>query len=201
MTTGTPDHPDTTGGGRRPPAGGDPSRWRAAAVGALLLLTGAALGVTVDRLWVAGARPAEAAPLTFDAMARSLDLPPRERARVRTLLDSLEEEVAAAAAAGPESLGSVARHARRRLHQVLPPDRRPAFRQWMDRHHRQMMRRMHPAGRPPMHMRMHRGDSTLGPMMGPPGRGSGMMRGGGDGRGMMRRGPGDGTGPRPEDFR
>lgn len=150
------------------------SRWRSVAAGALLLAAGAALGVTVDRLWVAGAGDAGAAPLTVDAMTRSLELAPDERARVEAVLDSLEEEVAAAAAAGPDSLRSVARQGRHRLHEVLPADRRPAFRQWMQRHRREMMERMHPGGRPHMRGRMHRGDSMRGGVMGP-----------GDGRGMM----------------
>lgn len=163
-----------------PSPGSASSRWRAAAAGVLLLLTGAALGVTVDRLWVAGADDAVAAPLTFDAMAQSLELDPGQRERVRAVLDSLERDVAAAAAAGPDSLRATARRARQRLHDVLPPDRRPAFRRWMRLRHRQMMERMHPEGRPPMHMRMHPDDPSPG----------GMMRPGGG------RGPGRGPGPR-----
>lgn len=176
----TPTRPDPSRSG--PPSGG-PSRWRAAAAAVLLLAAGAALGVTVDRLWVAGASEAGAAPLTFEAMARSLELPPRERDQVRAVLDSLEDEIAAAAGAGPDSLRSVARRARTRLREVLPPDRRPAFGQWMRHHHQQMMQRMHPEGRPHMRgpgMRMHRGDSMPGGMMDPGGRG--MM----DGRGGPR---------------
>lgn len=161
-----------------PAAGGDgPSRWQAAAAGLLLLIAGAALGVTVDRLWVAGPRPAAADPLTADALARSLELGPDDRARVRALLDSLRDDVAGAAAAGPDSLRAAARAARRRLHEALPPDRRPAFRRWMEHRHRQMMERMHPGGRHPMHgpgMRMRRDDSTPGGMPGP-----GPMMGGG----------------------
>lgn len=180
--TGRPDP------GRRSPgpgaAPGGRSRWKAAAAAGLLLLAGAALGVTVDRLWVAGAGDARAAPLTADAMARSLELDPAARARVAAVLDSLRGEVAAAAAAGPDSLRAAARRARRRLHDVLPPDRRPAFRRWMQSRHREMMERMHPGGATGpggRHMRMHRDDSARGMMMGPGGGPGGMMRGRGDG--------------------
>lgn len=170
-----------------------PSRWRAAAAAALLLLTGAALGVTVDRLWIAGSSSARAAPLTVDALVRSLELAPADQGRVRGVLDSLREEVAGAARAGPDSLRAVARAARIRLHRALPPEHRPAFRRWMMRHHRQMMERMHPDGRPGMrmspgtspdlhpHHRMHDGDSARPPTGSGPG-------GGPDGRRRRRQG-------------
>lgn len=148
-------------------------RWQAALAAVLLLMTGAALGITVDRLWLTGPPAAGAAPLTVDAMARSLDLAPGDRARVRRVLDSLEAEVAEAARSGPDSLRSVARRARARLEGALPPDARPRFRQWMQVRHRQMMERMHGTGMGPMH------GEGMGPMH-PEGMGmGGMHRGGG----------------------
>lgn len=151
-------------------------RWQAALAAGLLLVTGAALGITADRLWLAGPPAAGAAPLTVDAMARSLDLAPDDRVRVRQVLDSLEAEVAEAARMGPDSLRSVARRARARLEGALPPEARPRFRQWMQVRHRQMMERMHGSGMGPMH------GEDVGPGMGPmheEGMGMGGMRGGG----------------------
>lgn len=142
----------------RPDAGAtDPTRemrgagWKAALTALLLLLTGAALGVAADRLWLRSPPDAVAAPLTVDAMARSLELAPAERARVQRLLDSLEVEVAAASRAGPDSLRAVARRARTRLEDALPPGARSEFRQWMQSHHQRMMERMHGSGGMPMH--------------------------------------------------
>lgn len=189
--------------GRPPPGPGETSggrsRWKAAAAAVLLLLAGAALGVTVDRLWIARAGDARAGPLTADAMARSLELDPATRARVAAVLDSLRGEVAAAAAAGPGSLRAAARRARQRLHDVLPPDRRPAFRRWMKSRHREMMERMHSGEGPGAggrHMPMHRRDSAGGMMMGPGGGPGGMMRGrdGGSAEPDARRGGGGGPG-------
>lgn len=125
--------------------------WKAALTALLLLLTGAALGIAADRLWLTGPPEAEAAPLTVDAMARSLDLSPAERARVQRLLDSLEVEVAAASSAGPDSLRAVARRARTRLEDALPAGARSGFRQWMQGHHQRMMERMHGPGGMPMY--------------------------------------------------
>jgi hypothetical protein len=141
-------------------------RWKPALTALLLLLTGAALGVAADRLWLTGPPEAGGVPLTVDAMARSLDLSPEERARVQQLLDSLEVEVAAASRAGPDSLRTVARRARTRLEDALPAGARSEFRQWMQGHHQWMMERMHGPGGMPMHrdgaMPMHRDG------MGPP---------------------------------
>lgn len=165
----------------RPREPADPARWKAAAAAILLLVAGAALGVTVDRLWIAGAGQARATPLTVQEMARSLELGPRETSRVQEVLDSLEAELVEAARAGPDSLRVLARQARSRLHRALPPGARPEFSRWMQRHHQRMMERMHPEGRMPMdgggHMRMHmREDSG---QMGP----GGMMRQGERGTG------------------
>ena len=151
-------------------------RWQTALAAALLLVTGAAVGITVDRLWLAGPPAAGAAPLTVDAMAHSLDLAPGDRVRVQQVLDSLEAEVAEAARAGPDSLRSVARRARARLEGALPPETRPRFRQWMQVRHRQMMERMHGPGMGPMHREgmgmggMHRGGARMGPDTSPRGR-------------------------------
>lgn len=136
------------------------ARWKAALTALLLLLTGAALGIAADRLWLTGPSEAGAAPLTVDAMARFLDLSPADRARVQRLLDSLEVEVAAASRAGPDSLRTVARRARTRLEDALPAGARSEFHQWMQSHHQRMMERMHGPGGMPMHrdgaMPMHR---------------------------------------------
>lgn len=158
--------------------GTTPSRWKGALTALLLLVTGAVLGVAVDRLWLGAPPEAEAAPLTVDAMARSLDLAPADRVRVRRLLDSLEVEVAEAARSGPDSLRSVARRARIRLEGALPPGARLEFRRWMQSQHRRMMERMHGPGAGPVRPDgmgpMHR---QGGGMMEPDG---GMMRPGGE---------------------
>lgn len=165
MTPERPTIPDEgtpeAGGERDGSAGPYASRWQAVLAAGLLMVTGAALGITADRLWRAGPPVAEAAPLTVDAMARSLDLSAGDRARVRQVLDSLEAEVAEAARSGPDSLRSVARRARARLENALPPGARPRFREWMQLRHRQMMERMHGSGMGPMH------GSGRGPGMGP----------------------------------
>lgn len=117
------------------------TRFKAAGTAVLLLLSGALLGVLVDRLWLVP-REAAAASLTMEAMAERLDLEPSEEARVRALLDSMHAEVMAAAQAGPDSLLVMARSAHQRLEAALPPDARPAFRAWMAAHHEAMMQRM-----------------------------------------------------------
>jgi hypothetical protein len=111
----------------------------------LLLLTGAALGVLVDRLWLQ-VPVADAMPLTADALAEYLGLGPTEEAHVRSLLDSMHAEVTAATAAGPEALAAAARNAHQRIEAALPPDARPEFRTWVEGHHRQMMERMQGGG-------------------------------------------------------
>lgn len=185
-----------TGGERDADGGSNAPRWQAALAAVLLLVTGAVLGITVDRLWLSGPPAAGAAPLTVDAMARSLDLTPDDRARVRRVLDSLEAEVAEAARSGPDSLRSVARRARARLEGALPPDARPRFRQWMQVRHRQMMERMHGSGMGPMH------EDGMGPGMGPMHEeGMEPMRPEGMGMGGMHRGggttPSDSSSPGP----
>jgi hypothetical protein len=127
------------------------SRRKAGAAAALLVLAGVALGVVVDRLWL---MPPEAAamPLTPEALVAHLELRPEDEARVRVLLESLHGEVTSAAAAGPEALAAVARSAHERIEQALPPEARPAFREWVEEHHAQMTERMHGGA---MHRQMH----------------------------------------------
>jgi hypothetical protein len=81
---------------------------------------------------------------------------------VRSVLDSLQTVVSQAALAGADSLRSVSVEGRRRIEEALPPDRRAAFRQWMEQRHAQMMREM--GG----------GMMGRGRMMGPQGRRGGM---------------------------
>jgi hypothetical protein len=50
---------------------------------------------------------------------------------MRALLDSLHVEIAA-----------TAHQAHERLDAALPEDTRPVFRQWMEHHHRAMLRRL-----------------------------------------------------------
>lgn len=126
------------------------NRWTAALTAAFLLVTGAVLGIAIDRLWL---RPPEPGgpPLTAEAMAESLELTSSEEARVRRVLDSLEVTISGAAGAGPDSLHAAAHRARMRLEKALPPRARPEFRRWMERHHRRMMEEMHGAGGHPHH--------------------------------------------------
>lgn len=129
------------------------ARGKAGATALLLLLTGGALGVLMDRMWL---RPTEveATALTAEALAAHLDLRPAEEARVRALLDSLDTEMMLAAQEGPDALVTAARSAHARLEAALPPDARPAFHGWMRHHNSQMMERMH-RGRAPDHAAGH----------------------------------------------
>jgi len=162
-------------------------RWKATLVAVVLFLAGAVVGVTADRMWL-GRWPeaAQAAPLTAEALSRDLNLDPDQQARVRSVLDSLQIEVSRALEEGPDSLRGIARRARLRLEGALPPDRRGAFRTWMQQHHTRMMREMGggmmgPGGRRgPGMMRMRGG---RGGMVGPDSPSG--ARGGGMGRGMM----------------
>lgn len=147
-------------------------RWQGALLAVLLFVLGLVAGVAADRVWLGGwTAEAEAASLTPEGMADALDLDPAQGARVRSVLDSLRVEVGQAVQSGPDSLRSVARRARQRLEEALPPDRRPRFREWMQDHHARMMRDM--------------GGGMMGPGQG---MGPGMMRGRGRGGGRM--GPG-----------
>src|SRR5262245_46807640 len=120
----------------------DGARWRGAATAVLLLVTGALMGILVDRYWLAPP-PMHAAPLTAEAMAARLRLSPAETERVRRLLDSLHTEILGVVPQGPDSLAKAARDAQKRIEAVLPPDARAEFRAWMQQHHDQLMSRMH----------------------------------------------------------
>ena len=119
----------------------DRAWWRAAGTAALLLVTGGAMGVAVDRLWLSPPE-LEAAPLTAEAMATRLGLSPEDEAHLRALLDSLHAEIVAAVQQGPDSLRIAVRDAQLRIEAALPVDARTEFREWIQEHHQQM-RRMH----------------------------------------------------------
>jgi hypothetical protein len=154
-------------------------RWKAGLIAASLFALGAVAGVVADRTWTARSVPsAAAAPVTLESMVSALGLDPATRDRLAALLDSLQPEIAAAAAAGPDSLRVATRRAHRRVMEVLPPEQRPAFQRWLDVRHRHMVEMMR-----------HMGPGMMGPgMMGPgmmdsgpphpPGRPGEMMPGG-----------------------
>ena len=118
-------------------------RLRAAAAAVLLLLTGALIGIAVDRTILSPADVEARSPLTARAMASSLGLSPAEQAGLEALLDSLHAEVVAAADDGPDALRAATASAHRRIETWLPPASRPAFRQWIQGHREHMMERMH----------------------------------------------------------
>jgi len=118
------------------------ARSRAGGTAVLLLLTGAVLGITADRIW-RSPPSMEAAPLTAGAMSERLGLTPEEGARMALLLDSLHGEVTAAAVAGPEALRAATEAAHRRIEASLPPESRSAFHAWMQEHRDHMIYRMH----------------------------------------------------------
>ena len=105
-------------------------RWRAGVAALSLILAGGLLGVAGDRLWLRHSHGSDSA-LTADALVAHLDLRPAAEARMRALLDSLHVEIAA-----------TAHQAHERLDAALPEDTRPVFRQWMEHHHRAMLRRL-----------------------------------------------------------
>lgn len=119
----------------------DGAWWRAGGAAALLLVTGGAMGVLVDRHWLSPPE-VEATPLTAEAMAARLDLSSADEARLRALLDSLHAEIHAVVQQDPDSLRAAVRDAQRRIEAVLPADARPEFRAWMQEHHERMMGRM-----------------------------------------------------------
>jgi hypothetical protein len=126
----------------------------------LLLVTGAALGVAADRLWVAPAQAADGRALTPDAMSARLGLSDAEAARLSTLLDSLHTTVTAAAAEGPTALRAATDAAHRRIEASLRPESRPAFHSWMQESRDHMMQRMRPGAMHPG--MMHPGAPTRG---------------------------------------
>lgn len=174
-------------------ANGIRPRTKAALATAVIFLLGVTAGVAGDRIWL-GLRPptTEAAALTSEAMAEALDLTPTQRTRVSRVLDTLRVEMTrAVATGGPDSLRSVARQARQRLEDALPPDRRGAFREWMETHHARMMEHMGGGmmGRPGMDPGRMGPDSAAPGMMTPGrGMGPGTMDPGSTNSGMM--GPG-----------
>jgi hypothetical protein len=144
-------------------------RWQAGLIAAVLFGLGVVAGVVADRAWMArSAGAAPAPPLTVASMADALGLDGATRERVAALLDSLQPEIARAAAVGPDSLRGATMRAHARLMEALPPDRRAEFQRWLDARHAHMLERMHhmmpgmmgPGGRPGMS----------------PGMGPGMMR-------------------------
>jgi hypothetical protein len=132
------------------------SRWndrawrRAMGTAALLFVSGAVMGILVDRHWLAPP-DAEATPLTADAMVARLGLSPAEETRVRGLLDSLHAEILQKS---PDSLPAAVAEAQRRIEAALPADVRPGFRAWMEEHHQRFRHRMH--GPAADHGMMHR---------------------------------------------
>lgn len=128
------------------------SRARAAGTAVLLVLTGAVLGITVDRLWLSPTRIG-AMSLTAGAMSERLGLSSEDAERLSVLLDTLHTEVTAAAADGPEALRAATDAAHQRIDASLPPESRPAFHSWMQEHREHMMRQMHPAPMGPGAMR------------------------------------------------
>jgi len=117
------------------------NQFRAAGVAALLLVTGALLGIAIDRVWLSPP-PTESMSLTAGAMSERLGLSSEQEARLVVLLDSLHAEVLAAAAAGPEALRSATDAAHRTIDASLPPESRPAFHAWMQEHREHMMTQM-----------------------------------------------------------
>ena len=124
----------------------DGPRWRAATAATLLVLSGAILGILVDRHWISPPE-SQAAPLTAETMAEDLRLTEAQEAALRMLLDSLHTEIATAAAQGADSLQAATDRAHHRIAESLPPESRGAFHAWMQGHHEGAMRRIHDAPR------------------------------------------------------
>jgi hypothetical protein len=124
-------------------------RMQAAVVAASLLITGAVLGIAVDRAWVSPGQTGEPS-LTASALSHRLGLDPAQEARLNILLDSLHAEVTSAAADGPEALRAATQAAHRQIEAFLPAGSRPEFHMWMREHRQHMMQTTHPQG-------MHRG--------------------------------------------
>jgi hypothetical protein len=114
------------------------ARLRAIGSAAFLLLTGAAIGITVDRTLIAG--PADqVAPLTAESMVARLGLSADEARKLNLLLDSLHAELSAAMVRGPEALREATSAAHRQIDASLPPEARADFHVWMQEHHDLMM--------------------------------------------------------------
>lgn len=178
--------------------GMDP-RWKAGLVAFVIFALGVGAGVSADRLWLGRTAAAGPPPITVASMAEALRLDAPERARMRALVDSLQPDIARAAAQGPDSLRTATMHARQRIEDALPPDRRADFLRWLDARHARMMehmrgmmrrgmgpgmmRRMGPGRRPGMGRPPGPG---MPPAAGAPPRG-GRRMGPGMGPAMMRR--------------
>lgn len=116
-------------------------RLRAAGAAIALVLFGALLGITVDRL-LHDPGPVAQASLTADAMAARLGLAAEDEARLRALVDTLNTEVLAAMAEGPDALLAATHAAHLRIEASLPEEARTSFHAWMREQHRQMMHHM-----------------------------------------------------------
>lgn len=135
-------------------------QWRAAFAAAFLLAIGAFLGVCVDRLWlVAFSRTDAGSQVSVESLSSALDLNMRQRDQIAALVDSIGWSISEALEQHPESLSLVARQARMRLEQAVPPDQRPRLRRWMDGRRSEMLDRMRGRGL----MRGGRGRGRGGP--------------------------------------
>ncbi len=135
-------------------------QWRAAFAAALLIVIGAFIGVTVDRLWlVAFSADADREQVSVETLSTALNLNMRQRDEIRALVDSIGWAMSDALEQNPESLSIVARNARTRLEMAVPPDQRPRFRNWMNGRRAEMLDRMRGQGR----MRGGRGRGRGGP--------------------------------------
>lgn len=135
-------------------------QWRAAFAAALLLAMGAFIGVCADRLWlVAFSETDTRSQVSVESLSNALDLNTRQRDQIAALVDSIGWSIGEALEQHPESLSFVARDARARLEQAVPPDQRPRFRRWMDGRRSEMLDRMRGRGL----MRGGRGRGRGGP--------------------------------------
>lgn len=122
-------------------------QWRAAIAAALLIALGAFLGVSIDRIWLVtfGARDQQS-QVSVEALSTALRLDTREKQELAALVDSIGWSIAEAIEQNPDSLPQVARRARDRLEEAVPPDARPRFRNWMDGRRSEMLDRMRGRG-------------------------------------------------------
>lgn len=120
---------------------GTAARLRSGGTAALLVLSGALLGIAADRFWLSQGEPVDAA-LTADTLADHLGLDPAAEASLSALLDTLHAEILSAAAFGPDSLQAKVDHAHRRIAESLPTESRTSFHSWMQGHHEEVMRRL-----------------------------------------------------------
>jgi hypothetical protein len=116
--------------------------WRAALTAALLLATGVAMGIVIDRHWLS---PSDvyATPLTAEAIADRLDLSVTEAEKLQSLLDSLHGEILAVMQQDPDALGAAVQSAKVRIEAALPPESRGDFHAWMKEHQDRVINHMH----------------------------------------------------------